>query len=36
MTVRRFLDAARGGAYMPPNAADRTFEAYDDSEIVFS
>ncbi|HAC01408.1 MULTISPECIES: MbcA/ParS/Xre antitoxin family protein [Brevundimonas] len=36
MTVRRFLDAARGGAYMPPNAADGAFEAYDDSEIIFS
>ena len=36
MTVRRFLDAARGGAYMAPNALDAAFEAYDDSEIVFS
>lgn len=36
MTVRRFLDAARGGAYMAPNALDAAFDAYDDSEIVFS
>ncbi|MGE4323525.1 MAG: antitoxin Xre/MbcA/ParS toxin-binding domain-containing protein [Sphingobium sp.] len=35
MMVRRFLDAARGGAYMPPNAADADFHPYDDSEIVF-
>lgn len=35
MTVRRFLDAARGGNYMPPNAADAGFTPYEDSEIVF-
>lgn len=35
MIVRRFLDAARGGAYMPPNAADADFVPYDDNEIVF-
>lgn len=35
MTVRRFLDAARGGLYMPPNAADSGFAPYEDSEIVF-
>lgn len=35
MTVRRFLDAARGGVYMAPNAADAGFAPYDDSEIVF-
>jgi len=35
MTVRRFLDAARGGTYMPPNAADIGFAPYDDSEIIF-
>jgi hypothetical protein len=35
MTVRRFLDSARGGLYMAPNAADQGFEPYDDSEIVF-
>jgi len=36
MTVRRFLDAARGGLYMEPNAADRDFAPYDDTEIHFS
>jgi hypothetical protein len=36
MTVRRFLDAARGGVYMQPNEIDRDFVPYDDSEIVFS
>lgn len=35
MTVRRFLDAARGGIYMPPNAIDLDFQPYEDSEIVF-
>lgn len=35
MTVRRFLDAARGGTYMAPNSADVGFAPYDDSEIVF-
>lgn len=35
MTVRRFLDAARGGAYMPPNPADVGFAPYEDNEIVF-
>lgn len=32
--VRRFLDAARGGLYMPPGAIDAAFEPYEDSEIV--
>jgi hypothetical protein len=36
MTVRRFLDGARGGLYMPPNEADRDFVPYDDTDIVFS
>ena len=36
MQVRRFLDAARGGLYMPPNEVDRGFVPYDDSEILFS
>ena len=36
LTVRRFLDAARGGLYMEPNAADRDFAPYDDTEIHFS
>ncbi|MDR3466897.1 MAG: MbcA/ParS/Xre antitoxin family protein [Xanthobacteraceae bacterium] len=34
LTVRRFLDGARGGLYMPPNDIDRAFAPYDDSEIV--
>ena len=34
MSVRRFLDAARGGLYMAPNAIDEGFEPYDDAEIV--
>lgn len=33
-TVRRFLDGARGGLYMPPNAIDEAFTPYDESEIV--
>jgi hypothetical protein len=32
--VRRFLDGARGGLYMQPNAIDDAFTPYDDSEIV--
>jgi hypothetical protein len=35
VTVRRFLDGARGGLYMPPNAIDENFQPYEDSEIVF-
>jgi Antitoxin Xre/MbcA/ParS C-terminal toxin-binding domain/Antitoxin Xre-like helix-turn-helix domain len=35
LTVRRFLDGARGGLYMQPNSIDEAFEPYDDSEIVF-
>ncbi len=34
MAVRRFLDAARGGLYMPPNAIDAAFTPYEDNEIV--
>jgi len=34
LTVRRFLDAARGGLYMEPNAADAGFTPYGDTEIV--
>ncbi|MBN9315175.1 MAG: DUF2384 domain-containing protein [Devosia sp.] len=34
MAVRRFLDAARGGLYMPPNALDAAFTPYEDSDIV--
>jgi uncharacterized protein (DUF2384 family) len=36
MTVRRFLDGARGGVYMQPNEVDRNFTPYRDDEIVFS
>jgi hypothetical protein len=35
LTVRRFLDGARGGQYMPPNEIDRDFVPYEDSELVF-
>lgn len=35
LTVRRFLDGARGGLYMQPNAVDEAFTPYDDAEIVF-
>jgi hypothetical protein len=35
LTVRRFLDGARGGVYMQPNSIDEAFTPYDDSEIVF-
>lgn len=36
LTVRRFLDAARGGLYMPPNALDDALRPYTDADIVFS
>ncbi len=36
LQVRRFLDAARGGLYMPPNAADEDPRPYADTEIVFT
>ena len=36
LTVRRFLDAARGGLYMAPGSIDQGFRPYDDTEIVFS
>lgn len=35
LTVRRFLDAARGGLYMAPNEIDAAFRPYNDSDIVF-
>lgn len=35
LTVRRFLDAARGGIYMQPNAVDDAFEPYQASDVVF-
>ncbi|RYE85607.1 MAG: DUF2384 domain-containing protein [Hyphomicrobiales bacterium] len=36
MIVRRFLDAARGGLYMAPNAVDAAFTPYGDDELVFT
>jgi hypothetical protein len=36
LTVRRFLDAARAGLYMAPNAADADLARYTDADIVFS
>ena len=35
LTVRRFLDAARGGLSMEPNALDEAFAPYEEAEIVF-
>ncbi|MGO7074633.1 MbcA/ParS/Xre antitoxin family protein [Rhizobium johnstonii] len=35
MTVRRFLDGARGGRYMQPNMLDEAFTPYEDADIVF-
>jgi hypothetical protein len=35
LSVRRFLDGARGGLYMQPNAIDEAFTPYGDAEIVF-
>jgi hypothetical protein len=35
LSVRRFLDGARGGVYMQPNTIDEAFKPYDDTEIVF-
>lgn len=36
LSVRRFLDAARDGHYMPPNQLDQTFRQYADADIVFT
>ena len=36
MAVRRFLDAARVGVFMPPNAADDAFAPIADRDIVFA
>ncbi|MEO8716225.1 MAG: MbcA/ParS/Xre antitoxin family protein [Acetobacteraceae bacterium] len=36
LAVRRFLDAARGGLYMAPNALDAAFTPYSDADIVLS
>lgn len=35
LTVRRFLDGARGGVYMEPNVADTSFVSYTDLKFVF-
>ena len=35
MTVRRFIEAARGGLYMAPSSDERDWPPYDDSEIIF-
>lgn len=35
MLVRRFLDSARGGVFMAPNAADELAPALSDEDIVF-
>ncbi len=35
MAVRRFLDAARGGQFMPPDAADRDAVPLTDADILF-
>lgn len=34
LSVRRFLDAARGGLYMQPNEVDEAFRQYQDSDVV--
>jgi Protein of unknown function (DUF2384) len=34
LTVRRFLDSADGGHYMPPGKPDAGFLGYDDADIV--
>jgi hypothetical protein len=36
LTVRRFLDAARGGQYMAPNEIDIGFRPYTEADIIFS
>jgi hypothetical protein len=36
LTVRRFLDGARGGLYMAPNEVDAGFSPYTDADIVFA
>ena len=36
MAVRRFLDAALGGTFMPPNGANRTARPLTDADIVFA
>jgi uncharacterized protein (DUF2384 family) len=34
LTVRRFLDSACEGRYMPPSKLDADFPGYDDADIV--
>ena len=36
LSVRRFLDAARGGLYMPPNSLDAAAAPLTDADIVMS
>jgi hypothetical protein len=36
LTVRRFLDVARGGTYMEPNELDAGFARYTDADVVVS
>jgi hypothetical protein len=36
LTVRRFLDAARGGLYMAPNEVDAGFTRYADSDVLIA
>ena len=36
MAVRRFLDAARGGLSMEPNAVDRDPSPYTDADLILS
>lgn len=36
LAVRRFLDGARGGLYMPPNELDRDSRPYTDADLVIS
>jgi hypothetical protein len=36
LSVRRFLDAARGGLYMPPNSIDADLAPLTDADVVFS
>ena len=35
MTVRRFVDSARGGLYIPPTPDEADFLPYEDGEILF-
>lgn len=36
LTVRRFLDGARGGLYMAPNALDSDATPYTDADVILS